>query len=68
VQNGDIVRLDSHEGVLEVKVPEATLHARAVIDPDLSHNAYGVGRELFGTFRAVAGDAEAGAASLWNAA
>ena len=67
VQNGDIIRLDSHEGVLEAKVPDATLHARTVSTPDLTHNGYGVGRELFGTFRAVAGDAEAGAASLWNA-
>ena len=66
VRDGDIIRLDSHDGVLEAMVPAATLNARAIAHPNLQRNGYGVGRELFGTFRAVAGDAEAGAASLWN--
>jgi phosphogluconate dehydratase len=63
VQDGDIVRLDSYAGTLEVKVDAATLQKRTAPAPDLARNAHGVGRELFATFRAVAGDAEAGAIS-----
>ena len=63
VQNGDIVRLDSYAGTLEVKVDAATLHARAAVTPDLRANEHGVGRELFATFRRTASDAEAGAIS-----
>ncbi len=66
VQDGDIIRLDSYTGVLEVKVPEAVLRSRVVPRPDLSHNGFGVGRELFATFRSAAGDAEAGAASVYG--
>jgi phosphogluconate dehydratase len=68
VQDGDIVRLDSYAGTLEVRVPEATLRGRPVPRPDLTHNAYGVGRELFATFRNVASDAETGAVSLFGEA
>jgi phosphogluconate dehydratase len=66
VQDGDIVRLDSYAGTLEVRVPEATLLARSALRPKLEHNAYGVGRELFATFRSVASDAETGAVSLFG--
>nr|WP_209005455.1 phosphogluconate dehydratase [Steroidobacter agaridevorans] len=66
VQDGDIIRLDSYTGVLEVKVPDAVLRGRVVPKPDLSRNSFGMGRELFATFRAAAGDAEAGAASVYG--
>jgi Dihydroxyacid dehydratase/phosphogluconate dehydratase len=66
VQDGDIIHLDSYTGVLEVKVSEAVLRSRVVPQPDLSRNNFGVGRELFATFRAAAGDAEAGAASVYG--
>jgi phosphogluconate dehydratase len=66
VQDGDIIHLDSYTGVLEVKVPEAVLRSRVVPKPDLSRNNFGMGRELFATFRAAAGDAEAGAASVYG--
>ncbi|HEY7642262.1 MAG TPA: phosphogluconate dehydratase [Steroidobacteraceae bacterium] len=66
VQDGDIVRLDSYAGTLEVRVPEATLRSRAAPSPDLTRNSHGVGRELFATFRAVASDAETGAVSLFG--
>jgi phosphogluconate dehydratase len=66
VQDGDIVRLDSYAGTLEVRVPAATLHSRPARQPDLERSAHGVGRELFATFRAVASDAEKGAVSLWG--
>nr|WP_322095744.1 phosphogluconate dehydratase [Peristeroidobacter soli] len=66
VQDGDIIHLDSYTGVLEVKVSEAVLRSRVVPKPDLSHNGFGLGRELFATFRGASGDAEAGAASVYG--
>jgi phosphogluconate dehydratase len=61
VRDGDVIRIDSHTGVLEAKVPEDVLRARTLIHPVLSGNETGIGRELFKSFRTVAGDAEAGA-------
>lgn len=66
VQDGDIVRLDSYAGTLEVRVPAATLRSRSAPLPNLAHNAHGMGRELFATFRSVASDAESGAVSLFG--
>jgi phosphogluconate dehydratase len=64
VRNGDIIRLDCHEGVLEAKVPDAIWQQRET--PSLHHakNEFGSGRELFASLRRAAGDAEAGAISL----
>ena len=64
VQDGDILRLDSYAGVLEARVPRATLESRKVAAPELSKNASGVGREWFASLRRSAGDAEAGAIAL----
>jgi phosphogluconate dehydratase len=66
VQDGDIVRLDSYAGTLEVKVAEPTLRARPAPRPSLAGNEHGFGRELFATFRQVASDAETGAVSLFG--
>jgi phosphogluconate dehydratase len=64
VRDGDIIRLDCHAGILEAKVDAAVWQSRQI--PTLNHkgNEHGTGRELFATFRSVAGDAEAGAMSL----
>jgi phosphogluconate dehydratase len=64
VRDGDLVRLDSIAGTLEVKVPAQLWQQREPAQPDLADNAFGLGRELFSTFRAVAGDAECGALSV----
>jgi phosphogluconate dehydratase len=64
VRDGDIIRLDSLSGRLEALVPEQVWQARTASAPDLRHNATGLGRELFATMRAAAGDAEAGALTL----
>ena len=61
LRDGDVIRLDSHTGILEAKVTEATLHARAVEPVDLSANDSGTGRELFRLFRTYAAGAEQGA-------
>jgi phosphogluconate dehydratase len=66
VQEGDWITLDCERGVLELEVDAATLAARAVNHPDLSHNAHGTGRELFGLFRAHASTAESGASPLFG--
>lgn len=67
IQDGDIIHLDSYTGVLEARVPDDVLRGRLVPKPDLSRNSYGIGREMFATFRAAASDAEAGAVSLYGA-
>jgi phosphogluconate dehydratase len=61
IRTGDVIRLDSYTGLLEVKVDAAELQQRPTSMPNLQRNGRGVGRELFATFRAAAGDAEAGA-------
>ena len=66
VQDGDWITLDCERGVLELEVDAATLAARSVSHPDLSHNAHGTGRELFGLFRAHASTAESGASPLFG--
>jgi phosphogluconate dehydratase len=63
IVDGDIIRLDSHAGTLEARIADGELAQRAAAAPDLSRNGAGIGRELFASFRAVAGDAEAGAIS-----
>lgn len=66
VMDGDMITLDCERGVLEVEVDAATFAARAVVHPDLSHNAHGTGRDLFGLFRAHASTAESGASPLFG--
>jgi phosphogluconate dehydratase len=66
VQDGDMITLDCERGILQLEVDEATLAARTVQHPDLSHNAHGTGRELFGLFRHHASTAETGASPLFN--
>ncbi|KRB40640.1 MAG: phosphogluconate dehydratase [Pseudomonadota bacterium] len=64
VRDGDVIRLDAHAGVLEIKVDPAELAARprAVTPPA----GFGYGRELFGWMRKAAGPAELGASALFG--
>jgi len=62
IRDGDLIRVDAVVGTLDV-LTEGALERRAVV-PDLTTNEFGVGRELFATFRAHVGPAEAGASSL----
>lgn len=57
--DGDILRLDADNGVLEVVGVD--LDARVAVQIDLSANAYGMGRELFEVFRQTVGPATEGA-------
>ena len=63
VRDGDVLRLDSHAGVLEARVPQEVWSRREPARADLAENASGFGRELFAGFRSRATDAEAGALS-----
>ncbi|WP_420012698.1 phosphogluconate dehydratase [Tateyamaria sp.] len=59
LRDGDVLRVDAEAGVLEI-MTEGVLdrpHATA----DLEHNTWGVGRELFSTFRGAVGSANTGA-------
>lgn len=60
--DGDIVRLDADAGTLSTT---ADLSARDPVQPDLSANAAGIGRELFETFRRSVGSATTGATSAF---
>jgi phosphogluconate dehydratase len=62
LRDGNPVRLDAETGRLEVLVDAAEFDAREPARPDLSANQAGIGRELFGAFRAAVGPAETGAA------
>jgi len=55
------VRVDAVAGTLSAKVPEAEWARRAVVTEDLTSSHYGLGRELFASFRAVAAPADQGA-------
>jgi phosphogluconate dehydratase len=58
IQDGDTIRIDAEQGVLEVTADE--LLSREVPVPDLSASHTGMGRDLFATFRRNVSGAEAG--------
>ncbi|AUS77848.1 phosphogluconate dehydratase [Actinoalloteichus sp. AHMU CJ021] len=70
IRDGDLVRVDSERGSLEVLVPDEELAARAVTDlPPTQAEWAGTGRELFGALRGSVGQAEHGASVFapWGA-
>ena len=62
VRDGDVILVDADNGRLEIKVDPAEWNARIPVEQDMSESHWGVGRELFGVFRAAVGRADAGAA------
>ncbi len=62
--DGDVLRLDAGAGTLEI-VTKGVLE-RPAVTADLSHNHYGVGRELFAPFRNAVGTADTGATVFGN--
>ena len=62
LRDGDLVRLDADAGTLDVLTPGFA--ERTPVVADLSGNEYGLGRELFATFRRNAGPATTGACSV----
>jgi len=64
LQDGDIVRVDAPAGLLEI-LTDGVLD-RPAVTADLSSSQFGVGRELFATFRNAVGAADAGATIFGN--
>lgn len=61
LQDGDVIRLDAENGVLEAHVDDLMARPPAVLE----HNSHdGLGRELFAGFRARVGPANEGASAL----
>jgi phosphogluconate dehydratase len=65
IQTGDMILVDGNNGTLQVLVDETEFNARTLAQADLSHNFYGMGREMFGAMRAQLSGAEQGACSLF---
>lgn len=65
IRDGDVVRLDADAGTLDVVLDPQEWAAREQLKLDLSRNTHGMGRELFGIFRANATGSEQGACSLF---
>ncbi|MFC3284882.1 phosphogluconate dehydratase [Litchfieldella rifensis] len=61
LRDGDVIRLDADKGELRALVDPHTWKAREVVEANLDHYHYGLGRELFGGFRHLAAGAEEGA-------
>jgi phosphogluconate dehydratase len=64
LRDGDLVRVDADAGVVEALVEPSVWAAREPATADLAPYRRGVGRELFATFRAAVGPADAGASVL----
>ncbi len=59
LQDGDMVRLDATTG--ELTCLTEGFESRTPVEPDLSGNQFGLGRELFGAFRTHVGPSTKGA-------
>ncbi|WP_293451313.1 phosphogluconate dehydratase [Phenylobacterium sp.] len=66
VRDGDVIRLDAETGELDIKLDSRELMSRERASAPPSGGGYG--RELFGWMRRVAGPADTGACSLFEAA
>jgi phosphogluconate dehydratase len=64
VRTGDAILIDADRGILQALVPDAEWKARTPATADLRQYHHGLGRELFGVFRANALGAEQGAMSF----
>jgi phosphogluconate dehydratase len=65
IREGDMVRVDAVTGELSVLVEAGEWETREAVTADLTGNGFGMGRELFAAFRAVAGPASEGASVLY---
>jgi phosphogluconate dehydratase len=64
--DGDMITIDAEAGVLAATSVGGDPAARSQPEFDLQANHSGMGRELFGAFRASVSGAESGASSLWR--
>lgn len=66
IKNGDIIRLDAQQGVLELKVDARELEKRQAATFNLSESHQGLGRELFAMMRRQVNDSESGATAFFH--
>jgi phosphogluconate dehydratase len=66
IKNGDVIRLDAQQGVLELKVDARTLQQREPATHDLTESHHGLGRELFALMRRQVSDSESGATAFFT--
>lgn len=64
LRDGDVIRLDAGQGLLEAKVPDRDFDSREPAQAELAMNQFGTGRELFQSFRESVCSAEQGATVL----
>jgi phosphogluconate dehydratase len=60
VRDGDMISIDAHAGTLELEVSDQDASQRPAADPAQTGSGRGTGRELFGVFRQVVSESEAG--------
>jgi phosphogluconate dehydratase len=65
VHDGDIIALNTQTGEVNVQVDQAEFDARVPVANSAKGHHVGMGRELFGAFRAHASSAETGATNLF---
>ena len=66
VQDGDVIRMDARNNVLELKVTEQELAGREYADPNFGRDRYGLGRQIFAPLRKDLLGAEEGASSIFT--
>jgi phosphogluconate dehydratase len=66
VRDGDMIRLDTVKGELNVLVDEAELNSRMACVMANTEHHYGMGRELFDSFRQGVSTSETGAINMFN--
>ena len=66
VQDGDMITMDAHNSILELKVSEEELAKRTPCTPNLDHARYGLGRQIFAPLRKSLLGAEEGASSIFT--
>ena len=66
VEDGDIIRMDARNSVLELQVDERELAGREYAVADLETHRYGLGRQIFAPLRKDLMGAEQGASSIFT--
>lgn len=65
VKDGDIIVLNTQTGEVNVQIDENEFNSRIPAENSSLNHQFGMGRELFATFRANASSAETGASNLF---
>jgi phosphogluconate dehydratase len=66
VQDGDIILMDAHNSILELKVSEEELSKRTPFKHDLDSSRHGLGRQIFSPLRKDLLGAEEGASAIFS--